>query len=77
MSSSKVQGRNLEVGVKVDTLATLVGVGRCTGLVIEAFVSEANEMVGIDRLDVGRNILCPGGDCGSCAGARLDAGIEN
>lgn len=47
----------------------LVWVGRGTGLVIKTFVTEADEMVGINRLDVGGDILCPSGDRGGGAGA--------
>lgn len=47
----------------------LVWVGRGTGLVIKTFVTEADEMVGINRLDVGRDTLCPSGNCSGGAGA--------
>lgn len=47
----------------------LVWVGRGTGLVIKTFVTEADEMVGINRLDVGGDILCPSGDRSGGAGA--------
>lgn len=40
----------------------LVGVGRCAGLIVEAFISETDEMVGINALDVGGDRLSPGGD---------------
>jgi hypothetical protein len=61
VESSKVYGRDGEVGIKVDTLAALVGVQGAAGLVVPALVSNGNEMVRVDALDVGRSILNPSG----------------
>ena len=42
---------------------SLVRVARVAGIVEEALVADSNKVVGVYRLDVGRDVARPVGDC--------------
>ena len=62
VESSKVDSVDGEVGIEIDTLASLIWVARVAGPVVESFVSNRNEVIGIDRLYKSRHLGGPVGD---------------
>ena len=48
VESTEIDGRDGEVGIKVNTFAALVRVARAVLLVIEALVTDSDQMVGVD-----------------------------
>jgi len=81
MECAEVNGADGKIGIKVDSLASLVGVSRSAGLVVEALVTDGDEVVGIDGLDIRRNLFDPRRDGGSrasasaCSGAARASGL--
>lgn len=62
VESSKVDSVDGEVGIEIDSLASLIWVARVAGPVVESFVSNRNEVIGIDRLYKSRHLRGPVGN---------------
>ena len=64
--------RDIGQGQTVDTEDTLVQEVRVSGLVEEAFVTDRDEVVAVDRLDISRDVLDPRRNGGGRASTRRD-----
>lgn len=73
MKSAVIQGRDLQIGFKVDSLAASIRIALAGSAAEETFVTERNVVSAVERLDVGGHGAGPGCDHGG--GAALAAGL--
>lgn len=67
MKSAVIQGRDLQIGFKIDSLAASIGIALARPAAEETLVTERNVVSAVERLDVGGHGAGPSCDHGSSA----------